>query len=444
MTSNSLPKKSYFFISWLAWGVVTLFYAYQYILRVFPSVVMEEIQNHFHVGPDEFGYFSGAYYLGYALMHIPFGVLFDRFKASIILLSSILLGCVGLLPFFFDLGWNFMILGRFLVGAASTAAILGVFKVTRLLFPAEKFGRILGISVAIGLVGALNGGRSVQTFLELYGFDVVLKGIFVMGLILAGVSYAVLSISQKYTDGQSSQHFSFALLIKDLRDVLKMPQFLAICFFSALMVGPLEGFADVWVIPFLKAAYSYSAQEAASLQGLIFIAMGVGSPVLAYLAEKRKAYVSALLLSAFAMLVAFLGLQTGMLSSSLVFGAIFALGFFSAYQVLVMHLVSMRVGAVHVGLATALTNMVIMSFGSVFHTSIGKTLSVTRDPQVQTMIDKMVHTFGGGEEFSQNWIMQQAQSGLLEYNLALAIIPVSLLLSFIAFAVLAPKLKKRV
>ena len=84
--------------AWIAWGVVTFFYAFQYVLRVFPSIMMDDIRQKFGVDAQQFGDFSGAYYLGYALMHIPIGLLLDHKSPRWIIALSAILCSIGILP----------------------------------------------------------------------------------------------------------------------------------------------------------------------------------------------------------------------------------------------------------------------------------------------------------------------------------------------------------
>lgn len=89
-------------IAWFVWIIASIFYAYQYILRVMPSIMMNDITAQFHIDATVFGQFSGVYYLGYSLMHLPIGILLDRFGPRKIMTLCILLPVVGLLPLLFQ------------------------------------------------------------------------------------------------------------------------------------------------------------------------------------------------------------------------------------------------------------------------------------------------------------------------------------------------------
>ncbi len=85
-------------IAWAMWSIVSLFYAYQYILRVMPNIMMDDIIHQFNIDTRTFGQFSGVYYLGYSLMHLPLGIMLDRYGPKKILPICLLMTVVGLLP----------------------------------------------------------------------------------------------------------------------------------------------------------------------------------------------------------------------------------------------------------------------------------------------------------------------------------------------------------
>jgi len=47
---------------WLAWGTVSLFYLYEFLIRVAPSAMEPDLQKSFHVSAAGLGAILGAYY----------------------------------------------------------------------------------------------------------------------------------------------------------------------------------------------------------------------------------------------------------------------------------------------------------------------------------------------------------------------------------------------
>ncbi|HBN22465.1 MAG TPA: MFS transporter [Holosporales bacterium] len=371
--SSSRPKTTQSKISsqaWIAWSIVTFFYAFQYVLRVFPSIMIDNIRLKFGVDTQQFGDFSGTYYLGYALMHIPIGLLLDHKSPRYVIALSALLCSLGILPLIYSDSWTLAVIGRFLTGAGSVTAILGVFKIIRLNFPSQKFGTVLGFSVMVGVLGAIYGGLPVQGLVDSLGWTTVLYGFVMAGVILA---LAVIFLIPKRQDAERTT--SHGSLSHDLGVALKTPYVMTTALLAALMVGPLEGFADVWGVSYLIQSYGFSKETASYLPSLIFFGMCFGSPALAYLGERTGRYRFIVQSSALLMGVFFIFFLIYMLPLWGIQISFLLVGVLSAYQVIVMHINSLRVEEKYSGIVTALTNMVIMSFGYIFHHFIGRIMN---------------------------------------------------------------------
>lgn len=354
---------------WIAWGLASFFYAYQYILRVIPRILMPDIMNKFEVDASLYGQFSGFYYLGYVFMHLPLGFYLDRVGPKIIMPICIILTIVGMLPLIYTDLWIYPCLGRVLIGMGSSGAILGVFKIIRLNFHEDHFTRMLGLSVMIGLIGAIYGGWPIHMLQKYFTWDHLILLLIFVGLGLATILYILVPRLN------ASKQVSKKPIASDIKAIFANKRLILICVLGGLMVGPLEGFADVWGTAFLKQVYGFDAALAAGLPDFIFFGMCFGSPFLSYLADKTKAYYLLILLSAFGMGIIFIFVLLGwgtVHSLSILFWVV---GVLCAYQILVIYKATTCVNFNLVGLSTASANMVIMSFGYVFHSLIGKGLT---------------------------------------------------------------------
>ncbi|BCA96627.1 MFS transporter [Legionella antarctica] len=348
--------------AWFVWIIVSIFYAYQYVLRVMPSIMMTDITQQFQIDAAVFGQFSGVYYLGYSLMHLPIGIMLDRFGPRKIMTGCILLTVVGLLPIIFAEHWIYPLVGRLLIGIGSSAAILGLFKIIRMTFREQHFPRMLSLSVMIGLLGAVYGGGPVSYLCHVLGYKVVVELFVVVGLMLAGITYFIVP------EAEPAPHAS---VIANIKTVFTHRKVMLLCCFSGLMLGPLEGFSDVWGSGFLKQAYGFNVTTANYLPSMIFIGMCFGSPILSLIAEKTGYYFGTIIAAGAIMFLTFLALVAGVLTVTSITISFVLVGVCCAYQILAIYKVSSYVPENLAGLTTAIANMIIMSFGYAFHTVIG-------------------------------------------------------------------------
>ena len=83
--------------SFLIWLLASLYYAYQYILRVIPNIIAPELITKFNISIVDVGQFGGLYYIGYMLAHIPVGLALDRFGPKFVLPICVILTFTGTL-----------------------------------------------------------------------------------------------------------------------------------------------------------------------------------------------------------------------------------------------------------------------------------------------------------------------------------------------------------
>ena len=351
---------------WLAWFIATMFYAYQYILRVLPNIGISNIQEHFSVGAAEIGSFSGIYYIGYTLMHIPIGILIDRIGVRIILPICIAMTSVGLISLIYSDVFLYATLGRLIVGIASSASVLGIFKVVQIGFGEKKFAKMVGISVTIGLLGAMYGGMPLDNLIRLYGWHTIINFFIIFGFIFAvAVPFFLPRMTQK------PMPLSVKSLVSDIKILLLNPRIIILSLIGGLMVGPVEGFADGWGTLFFQSIYEMDRKTASILPSMIFFGMCFGCIIIGYFTEKTQMHIQVVVTSVIAMLTAFIMMLFFKCSISVLYCLTFIIGFASSYQLSILSKVREFAQPRFADLSSATANMIMMIFGSVFHNSIG-------------------------------------------------------------------------
>jgi predicted MFS family arabinose efflux permease len=351
------------------WLIASIFYAYQYILRVVPSVIFEDIIQQFNMDTILFGQFSGVYYIGYSLMHIPLGIMLDKYGPKKILAFCTALSAAGVFPIIFAQQWIYPTAGRIITGMGSSAAILGVFKIIRMAFDEQRFTRMLSFSITIGLIGAIYGGAPVRSMCDVFGYRSALGVFIFVGFLLAIAIYIIIPETESHTDNSDQS------MVSNIRDVFTNLKAMLLCVSAGLMVGPLEGFADIWGPKFLEQMCGIEKSTASHLTSLIFIGMCFGAPVLNFIAEKLG-HLKTIILSGLIMFAVFLILVMKMLNTTSITICFIIVGVCSAYQILAVYKASTYVNKHIANLITTVANMIIMTFGYIIHSTIGATINL--------------------------------------------------------------------
>lgn len=352
---------------YLMWLLPLSFFTYQFILRLWPSLMMQQIMQQFQIDATGFGLLASVYYYGYAGMQIPIAILLDRFGTRYIVCACAALCGLATLLFTYTDSWVLALVSRFIIGMGSAAGFLATSKVVSEWFEDKYYAQMVGFSFTIGLLGAIYGGKPVSLLVEGFGWHQVA---FVLAMMSMGIG--LLSLLFLKTRMQKVKSESSALCMKDFKKLLCSPTIWCLAIANLLMVGPLEGFADVWGANYLMQIAAISKPDAAGFVSCIFIGMLFGGPLLAAFAKKIGNYTVISLCSA-GMVVAFLWLLflNAQINSYILSGVFFVVGILCCYQVLVFASGSALVSASMLGLTVAFLNCINMLGGSFFHSTIG-------------------------------------------------------------------------
>ncbi|KTD64676.1 MFS transporter [Legionella spiritensis] len=352
----------------LMWFFPLFFFAYQFILRLWPGLMMHPIMNQFGIDASHFGLLAAVYYYGYAGMQIPVAMLLERYgPRRIIFVFAVICG-LATIVFSYTNHWFVACLSRFLVGAGSAAGFLGVSKVISEWFPSRHYARMVGFSFTVGLMGAIYGGKPVSLLIASYPWQNVAL---TFGIVAIAAGFCTLCFlrSPGYSPEQPVKQD--ALQWSQFKMLLSSPWIWILALANALMVGSLEGFADVWGVPYLMTTNHIPKSEAAQLISFIFIGMLFGGPLLAMLSKKMGNY-PVIALCGVGMAVIFLLLLNSSSYHWYRYAVLFSIiGILCCYQVIVFAAGSELVSPRLLGVTVAFLNCVNMLGGSLFHTLIG-------------------------------------------------------------------------
>jgi len=370
------------FLPWVMWFLPLIFFGFQFILRLFPGLIVSEFLEKYKITATDFGLFASLYYIGYASMQLPMAFLLDKFgPRKVISLSAFLCAFATALFAFFD-HWSLALVSRFLIGVGSVAGFLGVSKIISGWFLQKYYSRMVGLTFSFGLLGALYGGLPMSAFIEKLGWEKV-------NIALGGVAFflAIFIFCFVRDKTAPSTENNLAIFSK-IKMLFSYKPLLFLGLSNFLMVGALEGFADVWGIPYLIATYHISKPQAASVLSFIFMGMLIGGPLLAYFSEKYRSpyWVTSLCGISMSLLLLTILMCPLFISLTLLKGMMFLIGICCCYQVIVFTIGTQLVPASLTSLAVALLNCINMLGGSFFHTIIGRLMDFIEPPVLQTLV----------------------------------------------------------
>lgn len=278
-------------VAWTVFFAGILYYCFAYLLRVFPSVMMQDLQMHFHVNAAQFGTITAFYYYAYAPMQLPVGMIIDYSGARRALLIACTISIIGVYIFAHaDHMWSAEG-GRFLIGFGAAFGYVTALKLATLWLPQTFFATATGIATAAGMISAVFTDMYLTRLVQSEGYLNAIYFCLLVGLVLWVL--IALVVRDRPTAGYvkettKSPRMTFDQLFAHLRVVAKNPQMWLIGLIGALVYLPASVFLDVWGIPYLKAVYLLTPEEAALAISVMLFGWIGASPITGILSDRLK------------------------------------------------------------------------------------------------------------------------------------------------------------
>lgn len=345
-------------------GVATLFYLYEFLLRVSPNVLEENLIISFGLDAKAFGFFSSCYYWAYAPLQLPVGALTDKYGPKRLLTFAILLCSISTIALAYTHSFYVACLARFFIGAGSAFAFISCLKIVNIWFEHHLFPLMTGMTVAIGTLGAAAGGTSLSLALGFIDWRPLMSAIGILGLFLAIFAWVLIKDHNPNHPTVSMKSGESPGFWRCLKEVVKLPQSWLVGIYAFFVTAPTDAFGGTWGVKFLMEAHGMS-RDVASLAAvtMTFVGMAVGSPIIGWISgalnnRKIVMMVSSIIACVALTLVVYLP-QLNNVSACVLFFIFGASGTFVLAFVMTRRFVS----SMYVATAVGFVNMVSM-FGS--------------------------------------------------------------------------------
>ena len=359
------------------WLVCSFYLAYQFVTRLSIPILREEIMIKHALNTEQFGVLMGVYYIGYAGMQVPIGILLDRFNIRLVTMTCVLINMLGSLMFILSDSFGYLLLARFLVGTGSACAFLAAVKIIKTYFPGKYHNYLFGLTFTIGLIGGVFGGGPMSKIFYNLGYEPTFWIIIISGAVVVLILFLVNDKILDKIDEAGHANITF----KNIGKILLNPVIIFMGLCGGLMVGSFEGFADTWAMPYLEQVYGYSKLESNFL-GLscVYFGMGIGGPFLAWFADRAKSLYWLIFLCGLITCIIFATLfyfnRIDMIPLIVI---MVILGILCAYQVLIFSLGNKLVDRSFSGITTGTLNCLNMGFGYFIHKIVARSIYISWD-----------------------------------------------------------------
>ena len=234
----------------------------------------------------DLGLLTSAYFLLFAAVQLPCGVLLDRYGPRLVDSSLLLIASAGSLMFALADGVWALMLGRALIGLGVAVGLMAGLKAIVLWFPSERVALANGWYIMLGALGALSATGPAEVLVQGVGW----RGLFaILAASTAAVALLILLVVPERKPilvAGSPPKISFFMIYRD-------PRFWRIAPLAATGVGTSFSLQGLWAAPWLTDVAGIDRPAVVEHLVLMAAVLSASALFLGALAERlRRAGVS--------------------------------------------------------------------------------------------------------------------------------------------------------
>ena len=385
---KKISKTKLHVIGWFICSLGALFYCYEYLLRIEPSIMISELMEHFRVSATGLSLVIASYYYAYTPMQFSVGILIDRYGTKKMIGLGVICCTIG--SFLFSIAHVVFLaaIARFLIGFGSSFAFVGVLKLGAEWLPEERFALFTGITTSLGMLGGMIGDIFLMSLLKEMGWVNILHISTFLGLLLTPLILLFVHDTPAAKIGKITLNRSFPHIITELKKILKHPQIWLSGLIASSLYLSLTAFAELWGVKFLQTVYKIPAMQASFAVSMVFLGWLVGSPINGWLSDHINSRKKPLLfgLSLSFLCITLIIIKPFPMPYILLCILLFLFGLFSSTQV-ICFAISKENSSLSVAATTlALTNFLVMLSGIIFQPLIGILLDLNWQGEIMDNI----------------------------------------------------------
>jgi predicted MFS family arabinose efflux permease len=250
------------------------------LFRVVNAVAGPAVSGELGLDAATFGFVTSFYFLSYAAIQLPLGVLLDRFGPNRVEGTLLLVAAVGTMIFAMADGVVMLSVGRALMGLGVSSGLMAAFKAFSALVPPERLPLVNGLHMAAGSLGVLAGGLPVELAIEAFGW----RGFFIGLAGLASFGSLVLLFGVRGIPS-APRNESVNELIRGAGRIMISAPFIRIAPIAVATQSSMMALQALWVGPFLRDVAGFSPARAATIISLMGVAVIAGYALSAGIAD---------------------------------------------------------------------------------------------------------------------------------------------------------------
>ena len=275
--------------AWIAWAAAALFLVYQIMLQNSFSSMQGDIGRDLKLGASDISLVASIFFLTYALMQIPAGILIDRFGSGWVLPPAILAVGAGVFLLSSAQSLSGGVAARLLMGAAGSFSFLGITAITNRRISSRRIGIATGlIDFAFSLGAAIAAISTLQLLLAFNeDWRSLLRWAALLSIPIALICWFAIGRTKSDSPRRPHEKNSFW---SDFRSTVLNRRIIMIGLVYGGFIGPLLGLSGLWNVQ-LQEAFKRGRTDASVFTTCMLVGIMFGAPLFGAIADRIGRYI---------------------------------------------------------------------------------------------------------------------------------------------------------
>ncbi len=357
--------------------------------RLSTAVLSEALIVEFGLTAIQLGTLHASFFVGYAVVQIPAGVLVDSIGPRYVGTAGAATISVGAIGFVFSSSYPGALLSRGILGLGGGVVFVATLRFAANWFRVNEFATVTGLTAGMVGLGSILATTPLAVVIELIGWRATILWLAVLGFPVAAGLYTLVrrSPTELGLDPIQSVPTQPAVTVEEtiryLRELAGDGEqwLLSLCFFATL--GAILTLLGLWGVPYLVTVYGVDVTTASFYTLLGAVGILIGGPVIGRVSDRLgRRYLPMMIGFGIFVLVLVPIPLVGRPPLAVVAVSYFLTGFFTGAAVLTLAIIKERYPAEASGIATAMVVTAGFLGGTVLPALMGVALDAYRTGEV--------------------------------------------------------------
>ena len=256
-------------------------YYLSYLFRSINALIAGDLVAALDLTAADLGLLTSVYFLLFAAVQLPCGVLLDRYGPRLIDSALLLVAAAGSLLFALADGMATLLVGRALIGLGVAVGLMAGLKAIVLWFPPERVALANGWYIMLGALGALSATGPAEAVVQALGWRGLFAALAVTSAAVALLILLVVPERKSPAQTAASPRIGFLAIYLD-------PRFQRIAPLAALGVGTSFSLQGLWAAPWLADVEGLDRSAVVGHLTFMAVALAASALLLGAAAERLR------------------------------------------------------------------------------------------------------------------------------------------------------------